>query len=151
MSVIQIDFYSTVGVALELLSESKYHREQPMHHYIGCEIMPPLLKGQVKVYLDVNDRPVGIVTWAWLSSDVQREIHATGRCLEENEWDCGDNLFFNDWITPLGNARHITKDMTHNVFPDQIATSLRRNGDGSVRRINRWTGINIRSRNRKGI
>lgn len=34
--------------------------------------------------------------------------------------------------------------MTHAVFPDEIATSLRRRPDGSVRRINRWTGANLR-------
>ena len=85
-----------------------------------------------------------MVTWAWLSAKVEREIHASGRSLSRSEWACGDRLFFNDWITPYGNIREVAHDMTHNIFPDQIATSLRRNMDGSVRRINRWTGVHIR-------
>jgi len=31
---------------------------------------------------------------------------------------------------------------TQAVFPDEIASSLRRTPDGSVRRVNKWTGRN---------
>jgi cytolysin-activating lysine-acyltransferase len=37
------------------------------------------------------------------------------------------------------------------VFPDTVATSLRRNHDGSVRRINRWTGVNIRKTSMEAV
>ena len=85
-----------------------------------------------------------MVTWAWLSDEVECDVLATGRALTEEEWNCGDRLFFNDWVTPHNNIREVLHDMTHNIFPDEIATSLRRNPDGSVRRVNRWTGINLR-------
>lgn len=85
-----------------------------------------------------------MVTWAWLTDDVQSEVHTSGRALGRDEWTCGDRLFFNDWITPNNNIREVLHDMTHNIFPNEVATSLRRNLDGSVRRINRWTGVNLR-------
>jgi len=78
-----------------------------------------------------------MVTWAWLSEPVEREVHATGRALAAHEWNCGNRLFFNDWVSPYGNAREIRRDIMQ-VFPVDLATSLRRNLDGSVRRINRW-------------
>jgi len=86
-----------------------------------------------------------MVTWAWLTETVEADVHSTGRALFHEEWKSGDRLFFNDWITPYNNIRDVLHDMTHNIFPDEIATSIRRNPDGSVRRINRWTGKNIRT------
>ena len=84
--------------------------------------------------------PTAMVTWAWLNGDVERDVHETGRALSHEEWNCGKRLFFNDWITPYNNIREVLHDMTHNIFPDEAATSLRRNSDGTVRRVNRWTG-----------
>ncbi len=57
-----------------------------------------------------------------------------------DEWNCGDVLFFNHWITPYGNICEVLHEMTHNVFPDEVAASIRRNPDGSVRRMNRGAG-----------
>ena len=88
-----------------------------------------------------------MVTWAWLSKEVERDVHATGRALVHDEWQCGNRLFINDWIAPYGNIRALTHDIGKNVFPDDVATSLRRNPDGSVRRVCRWTGSKRRKAN----
>ncbi|WP_170566483.1 toxin-activating lysine-acyltransferase, partial [Ruegeria atlantica] len=82
--------------------------------------------------------------WAWLSEDCEADVLSTGRALHEEEWHSGDRLFFNTCITSCDNTREILRDMTHNVFPNEVATSLRRNPDSSVRRVSRWTGINLR-------
>ena len=142
--MVNIDYFASVGYALELLARSPYHRQQKLGDYFRTEVLPALWAGQCRFYVTQEGAPTAMVTWAWLSEDVERDIHASGRSLSHREWTCGDRLFFNDWITPYGNIREVAHDMTHNIFPDQIATSLRRNMDGSVRRINRWTGVNIR-------
>ncbi|WP_170566507.1 toxin-activating lysine-acyltransferase [Ruegeria atlantica] len=139
-----IDFYASVGFAVALLSRSEYHHRFDLDAYLCVEIFPPLRLSQALFYLTDECQPTAMITWAWLSEDVQADIHATGRALREEEWNCGDHLFFNDWITPYGNTRDVLKDMTQNVFPNEVATSLRRNPDSSVRRVNRWTGINLR-------
>lgn len=115
--------------------------------YVDVEILPPLWRHQVRFYLTPEGVPTAMVTWAWLSEEVEREVHGTGRALIGDEWTCGDRLFFNDWITPYGNIREVTHDMTHRIFPDAVATSLRRWPDGSVRRIKRWTGVKLRRAN----
>ena len=92
-----------------------------------------------------------MVTWAWLSDDVQSDVHATGRALQRDDWTCGDRLFFNDWITPYANIRDVVYDMTHNIFPNEVATGLRRNSDGTVRRVNRWTGANLRKAQEEAV
>ena len=139
------EYYSGFGFAIELLAHSEYHRKFEMGDYLDTEILPPMKCDQIRYYVSDGGIPTAMVTWAWLSEEIQTDIHATGRALTEDEWNCGDRLFFNDWITPYGNTRDVLKDMTHNIFPDEVATSLRRNPDSSVRRINRWTGINIRN------
>jgi len=142
--MVTLDYYVSTGYALELLAQSSYHRQQAIGNYFRTEVLPALWVNQARLYKTPEDVPVALVTWAWLSEEVEREVHATGRALQQHEWNCGDRLFFNDWITPYNNIREVLHDMTHNIFPDEVATSLRRRQDGSVRRINRWTGVNLR-------
>lgn len=142
--MVNIDYYTSVGCALELLAQSEYHRQLKLGDYFRVEILAALWCGQTRFYLTNEGIPTAMVTWAWLSEDVERDVHETGRALTEHEWTCGDRLFFNDWITPYDNIREVLHDMAHNIFPNEVATSLRRNPDGSVRRVNRWTGVNLR-------
>ncbi|WP_299548639.1 toxin-activating lysine-acyltransferase [uncultured Tateyamaria sp.] len=142
--MVTVDYYAGVGYALELLARSEYHRQFQLGRYLRVEVLPALHSSQSRFYLNGDSIPVGMVTWAWLSPQVEAEIHQTGRALAQPEWNCGDRLFFNDWITPYQNMREVLHDMTYVVFPDKVATSLRRNQDRSVRRINKWTGIELR-------
>jgi len=138
------DEYTLNGYALSLLAHSPYHRQQPLGDYFRTEILPALWAKQARFYVAPDGAPTAMITWAWLSPEVEAEVHATGRALTQDEWNCGDRLFFNDWVTPFNNIREVVQDMGQNVFPNHVATSLRRNLDGSVRRINRWTGANVR-------
>ncbi|WP_299202176.1 toxin-activating lysine-acyltransferase [uncultured Tateyamaria sp.] len=143
--MVNLDYYLSTGYALDLLARSPYHKQQQLGHYFRTEILPPLWENQVKFYVTKNYIPTAMVTWAWLNEDVERDVHGSGRTLKHEEWNCGRRLFFNDWITPYGNVREVLHDVLRNLFPDEkSATSIRRNMDGSVRRICRWTGINAR-------
>ena len=146
-----INHYASVGYALELLAQSEYHRQFKLGDYFRVEILPALWSGQTRFYLTNEGVPTALVTWAWLSVEVEGAVHTKGRALTENEWNCGDRLFFNDWITPYGNIRDVLHDMTHHVFPDEVATSLRRSPDGSVRRVSRWTGVNLRRTEQQAV
>ncbi len=143
----RIDLYAGVGYALELLAQSEYHRTRRLGDYFRTEILPALRCGQSRFHVTEDCVPTALVTWAWLSKEVETDVHATGRALFQDEWMCGDRLFINDWIAPYGNVRALTHDIGNNVFPDNVATSLRRNPDGSVRRVNRWIGANRRKTN----
>ncbi|MEL6510386.1 MAG: toxin-activating lysine-acyltransferase [Pseudomonadota bacterium] len=141
-----LDPYISVGAALELLAQSKYHKQHDLRQYFSVEIMPALRRNQMRLYMTDDGVATALVTWAWLSKEVEEEIHKTGRALTEAEWTCGDRLFFNDWVTPYGNLREVVRDMTETAFPDQVASSLRRHMDGTVRRVNRWTGKSVREK-----
>ena len=142
--MVDLDYYASSGFALELLAKSEYHKCHKLGDYFRTEVLPAIWANQIRFYVNDSFVPTAMITWAWLSKDIEKNVHASGRALTQDEWQCGDRLFFNDWITPYNNTRDVLRDMTHNVFPDEIATSLRRNSDRSVRRVNRWTGINQR-------
>jgi len=135
-----LDQYLCVGYAVELLAQSNYHKQFPMVAYVYEDILQPFELGQIRFYLDDNHAPTGFVTWAWLSTKIRDDVHESGRPLEDGEWQSGEHLYFNDFVAPYNNMKPIVQDVAKNVFPDQIGTSLRRNMDGSVRRINKWVG-----------
>ncbi len=141
---LNLDEYTQVGFALELLAQSDYHQQYSVGDYFRTEILPPIWTNQVRFYLTAEGVPTAMMTWAWLSQEVEQEMHQTGRSLEQDEWQSGERLFFNDWIAPYGNIRSVMHDIATNVFPDKTATSIRRNMDGSIRKINYWTGITLR-------
>ncbi len=144
-----LDYYTSTAYALELLAQSSYHSRFQLGKYMRTEILPALNVNQARIYLNGDGLPTAMVTWAWLSTSIEQAICITGRSLCSGEWQCGDRLFFNDWITPHGNIKDIVRDMTNNVFPNQVASSLRRNSDGSVRKVNRWTGSKVRTFSRE--
>ena len=134
------DVLTALGIAVHQLAGSPYHRQFPLSAYLPVEILPPVEGGQIRCYADTSGSPLGVVTWAWLSNDAVPDVHATGRSLASEEWSSGNNLFFNDWITHKTAFRPAMNEMCNHLFADCIATSLRRNQDGSVRRVNRWIG-----------
>ena len=134
-----------IGCAVELCSVSDYHSDQDVAIWIDEDFLPPVRHGQAKLYTDMAGKPIGLFTWAWLSDELFQAVVYSDYDLEEDEWNCGKNMYVHDLIAPHGSVRKLVYDMTHNVFPDEIAVSLRRNSDGSVRRVNCWTGVNVRN------
>ena len=142
------DAFAAIGLAVHHLSQSTYHRNFKLSYYLPVEILPAIKTGQLETFVLEDGTPVGLVTWARLSKSSEKDIFATGRALRECEWRSGTRLFFNDWITERSAFRRIVRELSSNVFPHDIASSLRRNQNGTVRRINRWRGkfVNVNCR-----
>ncbi len=139
--MVEIDRYASLGFALELLSKSEFHAKFNMGDYFRVEVFPPIFANQARFYVTDDGLPTAMATWAWLSEEVEHEIHTTGRALRQEEWNCGDRLFFNDWITPYGNIREVVKDMRTVVFPQHHATSVRRDSKGAVKKVCYWQSV----------
>lgn len=142
--MVTLDYYASVGFALELLALSPYHKSLKTGDYFRTEILPALWANQARFYLTEEGMPTAMVTWAWLDAEVEKGILATGRALYQDEWQSGKRLFINDLIAPYDNSKEVIDDLKSNVFADHIATSIRRNTDGSIRHVNRWVGANVR-------
>lgn len=142
--MVNIDYYAANGFALELLAQSDYHKQFALGDFFRTEILPALWCGQVRFWIADNGLPTAMITWAWLPKSARDEIHLTGRSIARDEWQGGEHPFINDCVAPYGNMRSVASEIATVLFPDHIVSSLRRNPDGSIRRINRWTGVNLR-------
>ncbi|KZL17210.1 RTX toxin acyltransferase family protein [Pseudovibrio axinellae] len=142
----KFDALTAIGIAIQQLAASSYHEKFNLSYYLPVEILPPLLAGQLRCYLDVEGNPAGLTTWAWLSDKQKRDIHKTGRALKREEWSGGIHPFVNDWITVPAAFRAVMTEKRDVIFPNHIVSSLRRNRDASIRRVNKWAGRNLQKK-----
>lgn len=141
----EMDFETSLGICMWLLSQSDYHRNWDMVAFEE-EIASPLLYKQYRIYLDEQDNPIGLATWAWINDECRQRLLEQKGILSFDEWNCGEHLLFNDYIAPWGHAKAILKDLRTQVFPNETAFSIGRNADGSIRKIYTWKGINVKQR-----
>lgn len=131
-----------IGMMFCLLVKSEYHRQFTLDFYMNREILPALDYQQFKIYLNDANHPKAFVTWAWLSDSVLAHAHKTGAALNPDVWQSGKNLFFNDWVAPYGDVRVLIKDLTDNIFPDEVATSVRHDQNRKLTKVCKWYGKN---------
>ncbi|TGG89371.1 toxin-activating lysine-acyltransferase, partial [Natronospirillum operosum] len=105
------------------------------------DILPPLMLGQYKLYLDEQQNPVGFVTWAWLDEQGKQKMLDDEGPLKNEEWDAGTNAMVNDFVAPWGHAKQIVGDLKRNVFRDRKVFSIGRASDGRIRKIYHWRGV----------
>jgi|GEM_PF-1576502 len=137
---LKFDALTALGMAIQQLASSPYHRQFKLSYYLSVEILPPLEAGQLRCYLDADCHPVGLTTWAWLTHQQKQEVHSTGRELRSEEWVGGTHPFVNDWISEPWAFRAIMTEKRDVIFPTKIVSSIRRTSDGRVRRVNKWVG-----------
>jgi len=107
--------------------------------YINVEIYPASCYGQLHVYVDEENIPVGFVTWAKVNEITKQALINDNRSLYDEEWNCGEYLFFNDFVAPWGGVKIISSDLKSNLFPNEReAFSIRRDKQGNTKKINHW-------------
>lgn len=143
VQTLKFDALTALGMTIQQLAASPYHQQFKLSYYLPVEILPPLKAEQFRCFLDAEGCPIGLTTWAWLSDRQKQDIHKTGRELHPEEWTGGQHPFVNDWITEPAAFRAVMTEKRDVIFPDHIVSSLRRNPDGSVRRVNKWVGRNL--------
>lgn len=131
---LQLQPYDSLGMMAWLMTHAEYHRQWPLWS-LDQDILPPLMLGQYKLYLDEEQNPVGFVTWAWLD-DSGRDTVLEGKAVPGfKAWNAGEHLMVNDFVAPWGHAKFVTNDMRTVMFPNTKGFALRRNPDGSVRKL----------------
>lgn len=141
----KMDFETSLGMCMWLLSQSEYHKKWNLMTF-DTEITAAVLHGQCKIYFDGEGNPVGLATWAWIDEERKQRLLRNEAPLSYDEWSCGDQLIFNDYIAPWGHAKSILKDLRTQVFPHETAFSLGRNADGSIRKVYKWKGIAVKDK-----
>ena len=133
----ELDFYSRLGIAALLLEQSPYHSQWPLYD-AELELVPPLHLNQCKFYFDQQQNPVAFVTWSSITEATKDKLANQGGQMQWDDWNSGDLLLFNDFVAPFGHTKEILKDLRSQTWPHEIAFSLRRAEDGSVKKVNYW-------------
>lgn len=122
-----------LGEICWLILHSPLHRALSMDSIERLFLVPAQLD-QLRMY-HRGARPVGLVTWAWLSPAAEAAHLAGERPLAPQEWRSGPQLWYPDFIAPFGDLAAIVRDARRVIPPGQTGLGARRGPDGSVRRV----------------
>lgn len=134
-----------LGDVLLLVMASKIHRRFPIQDFVEL-IMPALDSNQFRIYKNDKGDPIGLVTWAKFSDEMEKKLHAGQILFTPEEWQSGDKLYFMDFIAPYGHARKMVHDLKNNIFPNDVGYTIRFKELGKPsHRISKFYGINSKN------
>lgn len=132
--------HQLLGELAVLMLASPLHRGYLIND-IGAVFLPPINLNFFRVYR-IKQRPVGFVTWAFLTDEVEKAYAQGSYNLHPEDWDAGKNAWIIDFIAPFGHASAIVKDLKCNIFPNEVGKAVRIDKKGRVRGILSLHGVN---------
>ena len=87
---------------------SAVHTRYPVELLVR-RVEPSLRLGQFHYYTDAAGVPAAFCNWAWLNAPVLEDVLATGRDLDETEFQCGELPFFYELLAPFGHCRTVVR------------------------------------------
>lgn len=134
--------YNLIGQITSLMLSSNLHRQYRIDD-IGAMFLPAIHLNQFRIYKNQKGDPVALITWAYLSNDIENEYQQGKRSLKLADWKSGDNGWIIDFIAPFGHAKQVIRDLRNNVFPGQIGKALRVKENGKVKGVLRFWGKGV--------
>lgn len=140
---------SVLGEMVWLYSMSDLHRTWAIAS-IHLWLLPALETKQFRLYHQ-GEKPVGLVTWAWMSREVEQAYLQKTDSLKSTGWTSGDRLWAIDFIAPFGDARRIVKDLRNSVFSNLAGKSLSTRHNSDAMRVLKLHGANVLKTSREKI
>ena len=112
-----------LGEMTWLYSMSKLHRNWAIGS-IHQWLLPAIYLKQYRLY-HKNGRPVGLVTWAEMSAEVETAYVRNPRGLQPKDWNSGKRGWLLDFVAPFGDAIQIGHDLKYNIFANKVGRYLR--------------------------
>lgn len=81
-------------------------------------VMPAILLRQFRMFYH-EDKPVGVVLYAFLSEEAEKRIEAGAPTMRPNDWKSGESLWIIEAIAPFGGASEMVDDLKKGQFPDR--------------------------------
>lgn len=136
--------FQILGEVTSLMMASSLHENYRIRD-VNNNIIPALQLNQFRIY-KIGNKPIGFVSWAYLSDDIENKFTSEPIFLELEDWHSGDNLFFMDFMAPFGHARQIIQDLRDNIFQNyQIAKALRFKEIGNLKKVAKYYQRNTAS------
>lgn len=131
------------GEVTSLYLASDRHRSATLDEF-AASVLPAIHFNQFRIYRDAKGRPVGWVTWAFLSDDEAAGFMAGNYAFPIEAWIGGAHLWFMDVIAPYGHILKIAEDLRLNVFPDRIGYAPDIDAQSGVKRVRRFFGAHVK-------
>jgi cytolysin-activating lysine-acyltransferase len=135
--------YRLFGEVASLLMVSEFHRKYLIHD-IGSVFFPPVHLNQFRIYKNKLKDPIALITWAFLSKEVEEKYLSQEYILKPQDWKSGNRIWFIDFLAPFGHMRQVSKDIKDNIFPNDCGKSVRVDSNGKIKGIYNWYGKNYR-------
>ena len=120
-----------LGAAVWLWMHSPMHRDAPLS--VLPTVLLPVIKRQQYVLISQGEHPVFFLSWMWLSEESEaRYLTEPSVMIRDEDWCCGDRMWFRDFIAPFGHAGAMSRLLREEILPHYYARSLWHRG-GSVR------------------
>jgi hemolysin-activating ACP:hemolysin acyltransferase len=92
--------YQTIGMVSAIVASQPYSIEK-LDRLIVDEVVPAYRHGCLKIFFDMDQVPVGFVTWAWLSAETEaRLLQTMDPWIHLSEWTEGSTLWIRCFLTP---------------------------------------------------
>ncbi|XKM14503.1 toxin-activating lysine-acyltransferase [Orbaceae bacterium ac157xtp] len=133
------------GSATWLWLNSKYHRGVPL--YTLSTLLLPAIKRQQFVLGFKDGNPVSYISWAQMSPEVEAKYLQNGQslCLNDDDWQSGDQLWFIDIISPFGLNNSMANSFKKELFPNSVVKYLYHKNQTTCPKIKYFYGNNVKN------
>jgi cytolysin-activating lysine-acyltransferase len=142
--------YKLIGQITLLMLSSEVHRKYLIDD-IGATFLPAIHLNQFRLYKNNDGDPIGLVTWAFLSNDLDKKYQNGTVQLKLEDWKSGDNGWIIDFIAPFGHAKQIIKDLRSNIFANRQGKAIRVSKEGKIKGIWNLNGTQCPKNNKKPL
>ena len=132
-----------LGEVTLLMLQSKLYSTYFVGSFYHC-ILPAIDLNQFRIYYKGAGYPIGFVCWAFLDDEKEKLYLEGDYSIQIDDWKCGNNLVFTEFIVPFGDIKEVMKDLTHNIFPDRIGKSKKVTQRGKIDSVKTFYGKNVR-------
>lgn len=136
------DKFTMLGKLAWLWMNSPLHRDWPVELLSGFAL-PPIELGQY-LLLEREGMPVAYCSWAHLDSRAEAACMLDASHIALADWQCGDHLWFVDWVAPFGKADSLElKNRLADKFPTSVARALRVKRGSRTGRVMEFRGREV--------
>lgn len=131
-----------LGASVWLWMHSAMHRDAPLH--VLPSILLPIIKRQQYVLVVQRQQPVFFLSWMWLDAQAEaRYLREPTVMIQEEDWRCGDLLWFRDFIAPFGHVPAMKELLYEELFSYSCARFLWHKGALQRPRIKTFHGRGV--------
>jgi cytolysin-activating lysine-acyltransferase len=125
-----LDKIGALGHAVWLMTQSPLHRNFFVSD-LEWMLVPPVALAQFRLWRHEN-KPIGFVTWAQVSREVDDRLAKGERRLKFEDWSSGDRLWLMDIILPFGGHTEALAELKSQVFPGRKIKTLHLAPNGAM-------------------